>query len=151
MQAQFILYQLNSQSWNTRGFTFNFNGLSSACLLYHCKHVMTWPCLFRREFDDGILPWYIWRSFGMGGNCPILQPKWRYASVRNGLIFTAWHLQYFSFRSQCGSYTDIREWSWCSCASCMEQWPHQASCYRYIFWLMPYKASISAKQPSLHF
>lgn len=33
----------------------------------------------------------------------------------------------------------------------MEQWPHQASCYRYIlFWLMPYKASISAKQPSLH-
>ena len=24
----------------------------------------------------------------MGGNCPLLQPKWRYTSVCNGLIFT---------------------------------------------------------------
>ena len=150
LQAQFILYQLNSQSWNTQGFTFNFNGLSSVCLLYHCKHAMIWPCLFRRELDNGILPWCIWRSFGMGGKCPLLQPKWRYSSVHNGLIFTGLlqHLRSFSSRSQCRSYTDICGWSWYSCASCVEQWTYQASCYRCVFWLMPYKAWISAKQPT---
>ena len=81
LQAQFLLYQLTSQSWNTQGFTFNFNGLSPVRLLYHSKHAMTQPCLFRRELDRGILPWYVWRSFGMGGNCPLLQPKWRYVAV----------------------------------------------------------------------